>query len=180
MGRIAQAVHRRLEPFGFSFVAHDPHCSDAVFESSGIERVPITELARRSHPISLHAPSTPETHHVVGIAFLAQVQPDAVLVNTARGPLVYEGALANALREGRLGGAALDVFEVEPLPADSPLRGAPNLLLSPHAAFYDEDSLTRLQVLASEKRAERFAATAFGAASHDVVQVQSTYGGEPS
>lgn len=151
MGRIAQALHRRLVPFGFSFVAYDPHCPTTVFESLGIQQVTLEELAARAHAISLHAPSTAETHHIVDADFLARLQPGALVVNTARGHLVDESALSTALREGQLGAAALDVFESEPLPAASPLRGAPNLLLTPHTAFYDEDSLTRLQELVSEE-----------------------------
>lgn len=151
MGRIAQALHTRLAPFGFSFVGFDPHCPAEVFHRLGVEQVDIDELARRSHAISLHAPSSPETHHLVNDRFLAAVPTGAVLVNTARGSLVDEHALADALRRGQLAGAALDVFDTEPLSQESPLRTAPGVLLSPHAAFYDEDSLHRLQQLASEE-----------------------------
>lgn len=151
LGRIAQAVHRRLVPFGFAFIAHDPYCEAGIFDRLGVERVELYELARRAHAISLHAPSTPETHHTIDRHFLSLLQPGTVLVNTARGPLVDEVALADALTSGQLAAAALDVFDPEPLAQDSPLRQAPNIMLSPHAAFYDEDSLKRLQVLASEE-----------------------------
>lgn len=150
-GRIAQAVHARLAPFGFTFIGHDPFAANDLFEQRGVERVSLTELAQRAHALSIHAPSTPETRHVINDAFLAAMPSGAVLVNTARGDLIDEHALARALSEGHVAGAALDVFEQEPLPSDSPLRGAPGVLLSPHAAFYDEDSLVRLQELASEE-----------------------------
>lgn len=151
LGRIAQAVHRRLEPFGFRFVAFDPYCSPEVFTRLNVTSVSLEELAEQAHAVSLHAPSTPENHHLVGREFLARMQPGSVVVNTARGPLVDLGALAEAVRNGRVAGAALDVTDPEPLPADSPLRGFPQVVLTPHAAFYDDDSLANLQRLASEE-----------------------------
>lgn len=151
MGRIAQAVHARLIPFGFSFIGCDPNCPAEVFDRLGVESVDLSTLARRAHAITLHVPSTPETHHIVDTRFLALVQPGTVLVNTARGSLVDEVALAEALERGTLSGAAIDVFDPEPLSEGSPLRSAPGLMLSPHAAFYDEDSIARLQRLASEE-----------------------------
>ncbi|UOY03352.1 C-terminal binding protein [Blastococcus sp. PRF04-17] len=151
LGRIAQAVHARLVPFGCTFVGHDPHAPQEDFDRLGVERVALPQLARRAHAVSLHAPSTPETRRMVDAGFLAALPTGAVLVNTSRGSLVDEAALAEAVARGHLAGAALDVFESEPLAADSPLRVQPAILLSPHAAFYDEDSLARLQQLASEE-----------------------------
>jgi D-3-phosphoglycerate dehydrogenase len=86
----------------------------------------------------------PETHHLIGERAFALTKPGAILVNTARGPVVDQAALLAALEQGRLAAAALDVFEREPLPADSPLRAHPRLLLSDHAAWYSEDSLVEL------------------------------------
>lgn len=151
MGRIALALHQRLKPFGFSFVAYDPLAPAQMFDSAGIESVSLLDLASRSHAISLHAPSNAQTRHMINAQFLNLVQPGTVLVNTARGPLVEEGALVAALRDGRLAGVALDVTDPEPLPSDSELRKLPGVILTPHAAFYDEDSLVRLQKLASEE-----------------------------
>lgn len=151
LGRTALALHQRLKPFGFSFVAYDPLAPAGIFISAGIESVSLQELASRSHAISLHAPSNPHTRHMINSQFLNLIQPGTVLVNTARGPLVEEGALVAALRDGRLAGVALDVTDPEPLPSDSELRRLPGVILTPHAAFYDEDSLVRLQKLASEE-----------------------------
>lgn len=151
MGRIAQAVRRRLAPFGFAFVGYDPMCEPGTFERAGVEQVTLAELAARSHAISLHAPATAETHKMIDDEFFASVLPGTVLVNTARGPLIDEGALVRAVDTGRIAAAALDVTDPEPVPLDSPLRTRPQILLTPHAAFYDEDSLHRLQELASDE-----------------------------
>lgn len=151
MGRIAQEVCRRLRPFGVSFVGHDPYCSADIFDSLDVERVSLHALARRSHAISLHAPNTPATQHTIDDDFLALVQKGTILVNTARGPLVDERALISAVRDGRVVAAALDVTDPEPVPPDSPLRTRPEIIFTPHAAFYDEDSLRNLQQLASEE-----------------------------
>ena len=151
LGRVAQEVHARLAPYGFSFVAHDPFASPEIFERLNITSLEVLELAKLADAISLHAPSTPDTYHLVDEEFLRRVQPGTVLVNTARGPLIDPQALLAALEDGRLAGAALDVTDPEPLPADSPLRDHPEVILSPHAAFYDEDSVRALQRLASEE-----------------------------
>lgn len=153
LGRIAQAVHRRLRPFGFRFVAFDPFCDPEVFARLDVASVSLEELSQQAHAVSLHAPSTPENHHLVGREFLARMQPGSVVVNTARGPLVDLDALGDAVREGHIAAAALDVSDPEPLPAESPLRGFPQVVLTPHAAFYDDDSLANLQRLASEEAA---------------------------
>lgn len=151
MGRIAQAVHDRLRPFGFSFVGYDPLCDPEVFEERAIAQLSLLELAAQAHAISLHAPSTEETRGMIGEVFLRAVQPGTILVNTARGSLVDEAALVRAIEDGRIAAAALDVTDPEPAPEDSGLRNRDEVLLTPHAAFYDEDSLNRLQLLAAEE-----------------------------
>ncbi|MCW2833518.1 MAG: D-isomer specific 2-hydroxyacid dehydrogenase, NAD-binding protein [Nocardioides sp.] len=150
-GRIARAVHRRLTPFGVEVIAVDPMVADRVFTESGIERVTLQELQARAHVISLHTPATAQTRHLVNAEFLADLQPGAVLVNTARGALVDHDALADALIHGTLAGAALDVTEPEPLPMDHRLRGLDSVLLTPHVAYYDQDSFGALQRLSSEE-----------------------------
>ena len=150
-GRIAQAVHRRLAAFGATTIAHDPFCPDHVFASFGVESVSLEELARRTTALSVHAPLTPDTENVIDAAFLNAMPTGSIIVNTARGGLVDEDALSAALSSGHLAGAVLDVTRPEPVPADSPLRERPTLLLTPHAAFYDEESLDNLQRLASEE-----------------------------
>ncbi|MBA3908597.1 MAG: dihydrofolate reductase [Rhodobacter sp.] len=147
-GRIAQEVATRLAPFGFHFLAHDPYFA-GQFPRLTLTGLP--GLLAGSDALSLHAPATPETTRIINAANLARMKPTAVLVNTARGDLIDEPALANALSAGQLAGAALDVFQTEPLPADNPLRTAPNLLLGPHAAWYSEVAVERLQSLVADE-----------------------------
>ena len=120
-GRIGQAVARRAEGFGME-----------VLHTSGSGGVPLEELLERSDFVSLHCPLTPDTHHLIDSAALDRMKPTALLVNTARGPIVDPRALERALHERAIGGAALDVTDPEPLPADHPLLRAPNLLVVPH------------------------------------------------
>jgi D-3-phosphoglycerate dehydrogenase len=150
-GRIACSLADRLRAFGFRLLAHDPYADADVVAAHGLTLVDLDTLLGESHGISLHLPVTPATHRMVDRDLLSRVRPGAVLVNTSRGALVDEAALAEALVEGRLRGAGLDVFDPEPLSADSPLRTAPDVLLSPHAAFYSESSLDNLQRLAAEE-----------------------------
>ena len=152
-GKIAHALYQRLDPFGFTFVAYDPVAPATLERAPGVESVSLHELARRSNIVSLHAPSTDETRGIIGIEFLSMLPAGAIIINTARGALVDTDALADALADGRLGGAALDVTEPEPLESDSPLRLMSNVILTPHAAFYDVRALDRLQLLVSEEAA---------------------------
>lgn len=150
-GRIGLAVADRLRPFGFRVLAHDPYAVPAAVAERGVEVVGLDEVFQRSHAVSLHCPLTEETRHLVDDAALARLPEGAVLVNTARGGLVDEAALVRALSTGRLAAAGLDVFADEPLDPGSGLRGFPQVLLTPHAAFYATDSLERLQTLAAEE-----------------------------
>ncbi|ONK11859.1 C-terminal binding protein [Streptomyces sp. MP131-18] len=155
-GQIGRAVHARLRTFGFHVLATDPF-ADPAGGPEDPEFVDLPELLARSHAVSLHAPATPGTHHLIGPRNIARMRPGAVLVNTSRGALVDTAALADALRTGHVAAAALDVFDPEPLPADSPLRGLPNVLLTPHAAFYSTESLDALQRLAADEAARALA-----------------------
>lgn len=148
-GRIAQGVRARLAPFGFRFLAADPY--QAEQEHEGVRFVDLPALLAEADALSLHAPASPETRGIIGRDALAAMKPTAVLVNSARGDLVDEAALAEALDAGSLAGAALDVFQAEPLPMDSPLRRAPNLLLTPHAAWYSDAAVARLQSLVADE-----------------------------
>jgi glyoxylate reductase len=120
-GRIGQAVARRAEGFGMT-----------ILHSARSGGVPLAELLERADFVTLHCPLTPETRHLIDDAALSRMKPTALLVNTARGPIVDSTALGRALRERAIGGAALDVTDPEPLPADHPLLRAPNLLVVPH------------------------------------------------
>jgi D-3-phosphoglycerate dehydrogenase / 2-oxoglutarate reductase len=150
LGRIGYSVLERLRPFGFRFVATDPAVNQLQALRRGIRLVDREELLKEADILSLHAPATAETKHFINRESLRRMKPTAVIVNTARGGLIDEQALAAALSEGIISGAALDVFEHEPLAESSPLRPAPNLVLSPHAAWYSSSSLARLQLLAAE------------------------------
>jgi D-3-phosphoglycerate dehydrogenase len=131
-GRIGGEVARRARPFGLRIVAYDPFLTEERARDLGVERSTLEELLQRADIVSLHVPLTDQTRGMIGPDELARLKPDAFLVNAARGGVVDEEALAAALSEGRLAGAALDVYDAEPLPEDSPLRSAPNLVLTPH------------------------------------------------
>jgi D-3-phosphoglycerate dehydrogenase len=143
-------VLTRLKGFGFRFIAADPGLSDADAQALGVTRTDADTLLATADIISLHAPATRETTGFFNAERLSRMQPHAMLVNAARGPLIVESDLAAALASGTIAAAALDVFGTEPLPATSPLRDAPNLMLSPHAAWYSEAAIGRLQGLVAQ------------------------------
>ena len=150
-GRIAQSVAARMAPFGFRLIACDPFLAPGGHAAPPVEAVGFEALLARSDCISLHAPATRDTVGAFGAAAFARMKPTAILVNSARGDLVVEAELAEALRTGAIGGAALDVFGTEPLPASSPLREAPTLGLSPHAAWYSDVAVRELQRLVADE-----------------------------
>jgi glyoxylate reductase len=131
LGRIGQAVARRARGFAMQ-ILYSGRRDRAEAESLGAQRVPLMELAARADFVVLTAAATEETRHLVDASFLARMQPSAILINVARGSLVDEAALVEALRTGRLAGAGLDVFEREPLPSDHPLLQLPQVVAVPH------------------------------------------------
>ena len=136
-GAIGREVARIASGLDMEVVAHDP-----LIEHADVPLVPLFELITTSDAVSLHLPLTPETRGLVGADELAAMKPTAFLINTARGGLVDEGALAEALSSGRLAGAALDGFDEEPL-GRSPLRELENVVLSPHAGAATVDAVRR-------------------------------------
>jgi phosphoglycerate dehydrogenase-like enzyme len=141
MGRIGRAVAERLRPFGVHLVYHDPAPLPPQAERElHIEGRDLDELLAQSDIISLHLPLTPATRHVVGHDALSRMKPGVFLINTARGGLVDEAALVEALRSGHLAGAALDVFEHEPAPPNHPLYDLPNVVLTPHVSAGTRDA----------------------------------------
>jgi D-3-phosphoglycerate dehydrogenase len=141
-GRIARAVAERMRGFGVrDIIAHDPFLTAAP---EGVRLVALDELAAQSDLLSLHAPATEANRAVIDAGFLARMRPHAILVNTARGPLVDEAALLAALEGDRLRAAALDVFAVEP-PRDNPLLRSERVILSDHCAWYSEASVAAIQ-----------------------------------
>jgi D-3-phosphoglycerate dehydrogenase len=145
-GRIGQSVGRRLKPFGSRLIVNDPYISPAVAAAAGVELVSLDELAAQSDIITLHCPLTDETRGMIDSAFFHKVKPTAVLVNTARGGIVDIDAIVAALTDGRLAAAGLDVVVPEPLPFDSPLYSLPNVILTPHDAYYSERSRVQVRV----------------------------------
>jgi D-3-phosphoglycerate dehydrogenase / 2-oxoglutarate reductase len=151
-GRIARALADRATALGYEIIACDPFLADEAVRTAGARPVDLDTLFTESDVISLHAPLTSKTRHMVNAERLATMQPGAVLVNTSRGGLVDYEAVVTALRTGTLGGAGLDVLETEPPEADStPLGEVPNLVVTPHVAFYSEQALIELQRKAAEQ-----------------------------
>lgn len=139
-GAIGTATIRLLLAFGANVIAYSRTERDEV-KSLGVEYSSLDTLLSKSDIITLHTPLTAETRNLIGAPQIAMMKPTALLVNTARGPVCDIAAVANALKEGRIAGAAFDVFEQEPpLPLDHPLLSAPNCLLTPHVAFATEES----------------------------------------
>ena len=157
VGRIGLLLAKRLQAFGTRILATDPYADAGRLADLGIELVAIERLLAESHGVSLHMPATAETRHIINADNLARMRQGAVLVNTARGSLIDEAALTAALKEGRLAGAGLDVFDPEPLSRDSALRGMDNVVLTPHAGFFSIDSLDALQRMAAEEAARALA-----------------------
>ena len=150
MGQIGRAVLTRLRGFGFRFIAADPGLDAAQATALGVTLTDPDTLLQTADIISLHAPATAQTTGFFNATRLARMQPHAMLVNSARGQLIVEDDLAAALTAGTIAGAALDVFGAEPLVGMSKLRAAPNLLLTPHAAWYSESAIGRLQGLVAQ------------------------------
>ena len=140
-GRIARLVARKLKPFGVKILAYDPFLDPRSAEVEGATLVSLERLFADSDFVSVHTPLTEETRHFICARLLALMKPTSFIVNTSRGPVIDEEALIQTLREKRIAGAALDVTEVEPLPASNPLRGLDNVILTPHQAATSVESL---------------------------------------
>jgi D-3-phosphoglycerate dehydrogenase len=138
-GNIARLVLDRARPFGFHFVAADPYVTDEDASALRVTMLPLDQLLAEADIVSLHVFLNAETRHLIDARRLSLMKRDAYLVNTSRGPVLDERALVEALAAGRLSGAGLDVFEVEPVPADSPLLSMPNVILTSHTASYSEE-----------------------------------------
>jgi (S)-sulfolactate dehydrogenase len=152
-GSIGQLTARKASALGMRVLGFDPavDSNSAAWEKAGARSVSLDELITTSDAVSLHFPLTPETKNFFDRSRIASMKRDAVLINTARGGIVDETALADLLRSGHLAGAALDVFAKEPLPAGSALADCPNLLLSPHIAGLTRESNQRVSSLVVEK-----------------------------
>lgn len=149
-GHIGRAVVRRAKAFGMDVLVADRSASAADVAAHGAELTDLDDLLGRSDAVSLHVPLNDGTRHLLDARRLALMKPDAVLINCARGAVIDLGALADALLAGRLGGAGIDVFDPERLPIDHPLIGLRNTVLTPHVAFYSEESIAELQSRATQ------------------------------
>jgi D-3-phosphoglycerate dehydrogenase len=139
-GRIGSEVATRCQAFGMEVVAYDPYLSPTRADELDVELTGLDEVIERGDFISMHVPLTEETRGICGLDALAKMKPTAFVVNASRGGVVDEAALAKALQNGDIAGAAIDVYEDEPLAADSPLRDAPNLVLTPHLGASTEEA----------------------------------------
>ena len=149
-GRIPQLVAPKAKAFGLKVVTYDPYVPNEISTAAGVERVDFAELVKTSDYISIHTPLMRETEGLFNADVFGQMKPTAYLINTARGAIVDEAALAQALEAGQLAGAALDVLSQEP-PTASPLLGRSNVILTPHMSFYSVESLIELQTKAAEE-----------------------------
>jgi len=149
-GQIARAVAPKAQAFGLKVVAFDPYVDKSVGAALDVEIVDFETLLKTSDYVSIHVPLMPETEKLFNAEAFRRMKPGALLVNTARGPLVDTDALAKALDAGQLAGAALDVLPVEPPPTGSPLMGRENVILSPHTGFYSVEALDELQAKAAQ------------------------------
>jgi phosphoglycerate dehydrogenase-like enzyme len=139
MGNIGAEVFRMAAPFGLNFIAHDPFIDKAKAAELGVEVVSSDELFRRSDFLSVSVPLSDATRHYVNAARLKLMKPTAYLINTARGPVVDQRALYQALTDGTIAGAGLDVFEVEPAPAEEPLFKLDSVIVTPHALCWTDE-----------------------------------------
>jgi D-3-phosphoglycerate dehydrogenase len=151
LGRTGKAVARRAHGFGFNVAACDPYIPTSDFESSGAQALDLETMLARADILSVHTPLNEETRGLIGEQQLLKMKPEAIVVNTARGPIVDTIALAAALNDGRLAGAGIDVFETEPLPADHPIRSSPNAVLTPHYAWHSARSKRLLWIRTAEE-----------------------------
>lgn len=159
-GRIPRRFIEKVKPLGFKMAAYDPFVSAEEMKKAGVEKMELDKIIRQSDYLSLHVPLTKDTYHLINEERLSQMKENAVVINTARGPIIDEAALGDALSKGIIAGAALDVTEDEPISIDSPLLKMNNVIITPHSAWYSEEAMVELrkkaalnivQVLSGEK-----------------------------
>lgn len=148
-GGIGRLTAKLAQCLGMTVIAHDPMLAPGspVWQETGVQRVSLDQLINQADVISLHVPLTPGTANLLSVERIAQMKRGAIVINTSRGGIADEAAVAAALREGRLGGAAFDVFEPEPLGAGTAWEGCPNAILTPHVAGVTAESNVRVSTL---------------------------------
>jgi D-3-phosphoglycerate dehydrogenase len=150
-GRIGRALAEKARPLGLRIVAFDQYVPHDAIRAAGVEPLSLEQALQQADLVSVHVPLTDETRHLIDAQALGWMKPSAIIVNTSRGPVIETSALVEALKAGQLAGAGLDVVEPEPPPSDHELRQMPNVLLTPHTAFYSEESQRELQRRAAEE-----------------------------
>ena len=138
IGNIGAEMFRLAKPFDLRFIAHDPYADKAVASELGVELVSLENVFARSDILTVNCPLSDATRHIVNAERLALMKPTAYFINTARGPIVDQKALTKVLQERRIAGAGLDVFEVEPVPADEPILKLDNVIVTPHALCWTD------------------------------------------
>ena len=141
LGRVGRALVPKAKGFGMKVSAYDPYVEDDIFALLEVERkYELEDLLKEVDYISIHTPLTPETFHLIDAEALSKMKKTAIIVNTARGPIIEEGALCDALEAGKIAAAGIDVLETEPPATDNPLIAKQNALVTPHVAWYSEES----------------------------------------
>jgi D-3-phosphoglycerate dehydrogenase len=151
LGKIGREVAKRLQSFGMTVVGYDPYLQPEQAEAMGIKLLDLDTLYKESDYITVHVPKTKETTGMIDAAKIALMKPTVRLINVARGGIIDETALADAAKAGRIGGAAIDVFSVEPAPADNPLLGIPNVITTPHLGASTEEAQVNVAIDIAEQ-----------------------------
>ncbi|MCC6615833.1 MAG: D-glycerate dehydrogenase [Anaerolineae bacterium] len=149
-GRIGRAVAHRAQAFGLRILAYSPSLTDEEAARFSVTPASIETILSEADFVSLHCPLTPETRHLIDAQALTQMKDDAILINTSRGPVVDQAALYAALKEGRIGGAALDVTDPEPMPDDDPLLLLPNVIVIPHLGSATTQTREKMALMAAD------------------------------
>ena len=152
-GNIGRATARKAQCFGFRLIGSDPYVDESLATEAGIQLVSMAELLGESDYISLHTVLNAETRHMISTKEFGQMKPTAYLINTARGAVVDEPALITALREKKIAGAALDVFDKEPVDPENPLLKMDNVIVLPHTASFSDDAFRRLRICVGQEAA---------------------------
>ncbi|MBM7691547.1 D-3-phosphoglycerate dehydrogenase [Peribacillus deserti] len=150
LGRIPRRFIEKVKPLGFKTAAYDPFVSEEDMAAAGVQKMELDEIIRESDFLSVHVPLIDETYHLINEERLNQMKQNAVIINTARGPIIDEKALAHALENNIIAGAALDVTENEPISLDSPLLKMDNVIITPHSAWYSEEAMIELRQKAAK------------------------------
>jgi D-3-phosphoglycerate dehydrogenase len=155
-GSIGKEVAKRALCLGMRVLVYDPYVEESNLRELGVEKMELDELLRQSDFVSLHVPLNEITRHLIDREKISLMKRTAYLINTARGGVVDEKALAEALKSGQIAGAALDVFDVEPLPADSPFFDCPNVIMTPHVGAHTYEAILRMNMMAAESIVDFF------------------------